>query len=349
MRTQAFEHHEGAGSRPDRVVDSTRATAGRGRRGIPPAWWFAGCARPGLRVGALLVAATVGIGAVRAAEISVPNGSFESPATEFVDIRLDSWQKTPKPDWFDESGGQLWDQLTGLYLNLPAGDPGRIENCDGNQAVWIFAVPQAGFFQDYESTDWSSTSPLHAFDARYEAGKSYQLTVGVLGGGGNMQAGASLLVELYYRDGSSNQVSVAATTFVYAPPPVPGAKRFVDVTVEVPAVPAGAPWAGQHIGIRLLSTIDPSLAGGFWDVDNVRLDAFGEPVLLAPGFFDGKFGFTIQSAPGAKFEILAASDARLPLSNWTSLATLTSVTGSIAFKDESPTVDRRFYRARQVE
>ncbi len=34
MRTRAFEHHEGAGSRPDRVVDSTRETGGRGRRAV---------------------------------------------------------------------------------------------------------------------------------------------------------------------------------------------------------------------------------------------------------------------------------------------------------------------------
>ena len=34
----------------------------------------------------------------------VPNASFESPLTPFVDTRIDSWQKTPKPFWYDESG-----------------------------------------------------------------------------------------------------------------------------------------------------------------------------------------------------------------------------------------------------
>ena len=349
MTTQKLQRHEVAGSRPERAVDTTRGTAGEERGSDSRAEWRADRARRGLRVGALLVAATVGFGSAQAADIPVPNGSFESPATDFVDLRLDSWQKTPKPEWYDESGGYLWDQLTGLFLNLPVGDPGRIENCHGNQAVWIFAVPQAGFFQDYDSTDWSNPVPAHAFDARFEVGKSYQLTVGVLGGGGNMQSGASLLVGVYYRDGASNQVSVSATPVVYEPPPEPGPKRLVDVTVQVPTVPASVPWAGQHIGIQLLSTIDPGLAGGFWDIDHVRLKSFDQPVLLAPGFAEGCFGFTLQSEAGAKIEILASSDMSLPLSNWASVATLTNATGNIPFRDEASTAERRFYRARQVE
>ena len=38
---------------------------------------------------------------IRAEIIEIPNASFESPVTTFVDTRLDSWQKTSKPDRYD--------------------------------------------------------------------------------------------------------------------------------------------------------------------------------------------------------------------------------------------------------
>jgi len=300
-------------------------------------------------VAAWLLGATLSLGGIQAANIPVPNSSFESPFTAFADPRIDGWQETPKPDWYDESGGYLWDQLTGVYLNLPPEDPETIVNCDGSQAVWIFAVPQAGFFQDYMSIDWSATTPSHAFDARFEVGKGYQLTVGVLGGGGNMQTGVSLLVGLYYRNASGDRVSVAATNIVYVPPAVPGAKQFTDVAVHVPTVQATDACAGQHIGIQLVSTVDPALAGGFWDLDHVRLKSTVPTVLLRPSFAEGQFGFALESEPGLTFEILAAADPGLPWSDWTSVGTVTNTAGSVRFQDEAAPTERRFYRARQVE
>ncbi len=131
--------------------------------------------------GAAAWAATAG--ALRASTTYVPNGSFESPATAFVETQVDSWQKTAKPFWYDESSGYLWSQLTGVFANSAATSADHIDNMDGNQGLFLFAVPQVGLFQDYASIGGSNSVPDHAFSARFEPGKSYDLTVGVIGGG----------------------------------------------------------------------------------------------------------------------------------------------------------------------
>src|SRR4051794_27465521 len=68
--------------------------------------------------GLALAIVALWIGSAHAQEIAVPNASFESPQTSFVDPRIDFWQKSPKPSWYDESGGFLWDQLAGVFLNV---------------------------------------------------------------------------------------------------------------------------------------------------------------------------------------------------------------------------------------
>src|ERR1700720_3245630 len=77
---------------------------------------------------------------VRAGTIIVPPGSFESPPPTFVDTHIDSWQKASKPDWYAEGGGYTWDQLTGVFMNSSVTSADHIDNCDGNQAMWMFAV-----------------------------------------------------------------------------------------------------------------------------------------------------------------------------------------------------------------
>ncbi|PYI81769.1 MAG: hypothetical protein DME26_19260, partial [Verrucomicrobia bacterium] len=89
-----------------------------------------------IAIAAGLTALAAWMGTIRAWPITVPNGSFESPATPFVNTHVDSWQKPPKPPWYDESGGNFWDQLTGVFKNTPSGSADHIDNCDGSQAVW---------------------------------------------------------------------------------------------------------------------------------------------------------------------------------------------------------------------
>lgn len=294
------------------------------------------------------------LGMLRAigAPITVPNHSFEFPATDFVSIVIDSWQKTPKPEWYVEAGGYYWVQLTGAFTN-DARNANYIRNCEGTQAIWLMAVPEAGLFQDYRSVGSNESVPSYAFDAIYEPGKSYQLTVGLFGGGagGNygMLLGATLELSLYYRDANSNRVTVAATTVTNSAELFPSNTNLVDFTVTVPTVLASDLWAGQHIGIQLLSTVPPELQGGYWDLDNVRLTSTLAPQLLAPGLTNNnQFHFTLRSEPGLRCEILASTNATWPATSWTVLTTITNVSGETPFVDSSPIFQQRFYQARQL-
>jgi hypothetical protein len=297
-----------------------------------------GCAALGLVTGFL-----------RAGTISIPNASFESPVTASVDTRIDSWQKTPKPVWWDEAQYGPWDQLVGAFANPAPADSSRIDNCDGNQAIWLFANPQVGLFQDYNSTDWTGSVPSHAFDVRFEAGKSYQLTVGLLVGTAyHMTEGATLELSLYYLDAASNRVSVAATSVTNDPSVFSNGTHLLDFQVNVPTVKNTDPWTGQHLGVQMLSTIGFGLqAGGYWDLDNIRLTSYREPTLSGAAVTGGHFSFTLESEPGTRFEILGSSDLALPSADWASVGFVTNETGRVAFTDPAPLTSLRFYRAKQ--
>ena len=293
---------------------------------------------------ALLTGAGTGVAGV----IPVPNASFESPTTFYAPPDFDAWQKTPKPDWYVEEGGFYWSYHLGAFKNPLPSSANHIDNCHGNQALWLFAVPEGTLFQDYDSMDWNDPSPTHAFDARYEVGKSYRLTVGVIGTGGGMVEGVTLELSLYYRDAASNRVPVAVTSLTNTPSVFSNNTHFVDCIVDVPVVKAADPWAGQHIGIQFRSTVSPELQGGYWDLDNVRLVATLAPAMTSPTLTSNQFQFTLHSEPGLVFEILATANFALPPSEWSSLGILTNVTGTIPFVDTSAVSTRRFYQARQL-
>jgi hypothetical protein len=209
------------------------------------------------------VVLAVGANKAQDAPIYIPNASFELPETTFVNVDIDSWQKSPTPWWYDESGGFLWSQLTGVFLNVPPVDPDHIDNCDGNQAVWLFAVPEVELFQDLTAT--------------FEVGQSYHLTVGIIAGGGNMKDDVPIEIRLYYRDAENKKVTAGATTFAYNSD-TGYVKHFNDVRLDLPQVRPTDPWAGKNIGVQLVSTLtladldpDTGKAGGYWDLDNVRL------------------------------------------------------------------------------
>ena len=286
---------------------------------------------------------------VRLAEtIEIPNASFESPPTALVDPRIGSWQKTPKPFWYDESTGFLWDQLLGVFQNTAPGSADHIDNCDGNQALYLFAVPQAGLFQDAQSIDGTNTVPSRAFASKFEVGKSYHLTAGVVGGGGNMAEGVGLELSLYYRDGASNRVTVAATNIIHRRAVFSKTTHLIDFQVHSAPVHSGDPWAGQNIGVQLLSVVEPTLAGGYWDLDHVRLSSVQEPMLLEPVRTNSQFQFTLRSEPDRRFEILASTNIAAPLATWINLGTWTNDTGAVSFVEPITNSVRRFYRARPL-
>lgn len=288
-------------------------------------------------------------GTLVAAPVPIPNYSFESPTTSFVSLLIDSWEKTPKPDWYVEDGGFLWTQLIGSFKNTATNSPNHIWNCDGSQAIWLFAVPEVGLSQEYQETDLNDPAPP-ALDALFEPGKSYELTVGLFGGGagGNygMLPGVTLELSLYYRDAASNRVTVAATTVTNSADLFTSNTNLVDFTVQTPVVQSSDPWAGRHVGIMILSTVSTNLQGGYWDLDNVRLKSIQEPALTQPTLSNNRIEFTLLSEPGAVLEVLAGDNLALPVANWPVIQTLTNESGTVSFGDHA-TGQQRFYQFRQ--
>jgi hypothetical protein len=304
------------------------------------------------RISAALIAVVIILAACattsQAEKLHVPNSSFETPTSTFVSVNIDSWQKAPKPGWYVEDGSFLWDYNVGLFKNTPVGSADHLDNCDGNQSIWLFVVPEVALFQDYDSTDWRNPVPTHAFSATFEPGKSYQLTLGVSGTGGGMLQGATFELGLYYRDANSNKVTVSSVSITNTPTIFSNNTHLVDFQVDVPTVRPADAWAGQHIGIQMLSTVTTNLQGGYWDLDNVRLSSTLEPLLLNPVWTNNQFQFTLSSEPGIAVTILSATNLALPLSDWTSLGTLTNTTGSAPFTDPTPNTGRRYYSTRRV-
>jgi hypothetical protein len=316
------------------------------------------------RAAPLLLRVVVGLAALaawvcplQAGTVYVPNASFESPVVpiEFTPALpdLDYWQKSPQPAWYYPSNNfnTPWEQLTGTFYNFPSPST-FIDNCDGTQAAFLFSYPEVAIFQDYDSIYGTNTTPSHAFNAQFNVGSAYSLTVGVIGGvygSPPLFIGATLQLSLYYRDAASNMVIVAATTVTNSAQLFPTNTHFVDFSVQVPGVLPTDPWANQKIGVQIASTVGTNLAGGYWDVDNVRLTEAPLPTLLNPQVTNNQFILTLQSLPGLRFEMLAHTNLSAPLSNWTILGTVTNTTGTTNFLDPAASLDRRFYRARQLQ
>jgi hypothetical protein len=289
----------------------------------------------------LSVLALTALRALSTETIVIPNGSFESPTATFPSPLMDSWQKTAKPTWYDDSGGFSWSQLTGEFINTSPGASDHIDNCDGTQAAWMFVVPEVGIFQDY---DYPTN---HAFNATYEIGKSYHLAVGIIGTGGNMQLGATFEFALFYRDAASNMVVVAATSVTNSPTIFSNNTHFIDFNADSTFVKASDLWAGQHIGVRFLSTItDTNLEGGYWDLDNVRLTTTRAPALSNPVWTNSQLSFIIQSEPGMTLEIQKSTNPGVQI--WSSLGFVTNGSGTTPFIDTNATPGQSYYRARLV-
>jgi hypothetical protein len=284
---------------------------------------------------------------VRLTESLIPNNSFESPANTFASPQMDSWQKSAAPFWYPTNGPFMWDQLMGQFVNTTNGAPDHIDNMDGRQGAFMFALPEVAIFQDYMTIADTNLPPTHDFAAIYETGKSYNLTVGVLGNGGGMSNGVTMQLSLYYRDASSNLITVAATTITNSAGLFPTNTHLTDFEVIVPTVRGTEPWAGKQIGVKIASLADFLNQGGYWDIDNVRLQSVRDPFLKNATASAGQFTFTLDSAPG-QLEILTSTNLTLPTSAWTSLGAVTNFTGTLPITNTNAVSGQRFYQARQI-
>jgi hypothetical protein len=223
--------------------------------------------RTALLVGVVLLVAWAN--GLQAGVIYIPNASFETPSAPnelpYAIPAVADWQKAPVPSWWLDLGysAESWDQSVGTFHKVPFAP---IDNIDGNQAAFFFSTPGVELFQDLE--------------ARFEAGQSYRLTVGLVGGGLGMPLGIPIEIRLYYRDDAGNRIPVGATTALNNNASS-HLSHLTDYELDIPEVAAGDSWAGRNIGVQLISTVTLDQAGGYWDVDNFRLTSVPEPASLA--------------------------------------------------------------------
>lgn len=272
--------------------------------------------------------------------LEVPNGSFESPSTDFVDNRVDAWRKTPKPDGYDESSGFTWDQLSGVFRNTAPGSPDHLDNLDGQQAFYLFAVPGVGL-----TLDAAGTPDPTPFPVRFEPGRRYRLTAGVVGGAAPITPGATLEVALYHLGTSDEPATVASTPVVFDPARFPNINHFTDIEVDVPGVQPGDPWAGRPLGIRLLSTVSPEQSGGYWDIDHLRLSSHRVPMFLPAITTPEALRLVLRSEPGDRLEIQSTASLPGPAAAWTRVTEITNRTGTRALSLPLPGPEPVFYRA----
>ncbi len=201
---------------------------------------------------AFLVVVLASAKSARAGYLPVPNYSFELPdiGTNFPYAApvLEDWQETPQPYWYDPSefDGSPWDDLVGTfynvanYTNSTATNSSYIDNCNGAQAVFLFALPEVGIFQ--------------SLDATYKPGKSYTMTVGLIGGGGGMTNGSTIDLYLYYVDDSGGTNIIGDTTVTNTIGNFPDETHFVDFSVSISNVQSTNAWAGKPIGLEIVAT-----------------------------------------------------------------------------------------------
>ncbi len=223
----------------------------------------------------------------QAVSIPVPNYDFASPyqgdLPPYAEAGVSDWVQSPQPAWWT-GGSQGWMDSVGVFVNVPQEWIDNLVPSGGTsvyqQAAFMFATPGLQLSQTLSST--------------FQVGQSYQLTVGIEGGGYGMAIGTPMEIGLYYLDGIGNQVMVGTTTVLNDLALSPGSyiTNLPDRYLTIPVVTASDPWAGQNIGVALIQTSNSSNEGGYWDIDNVRLTS------SIPAVWTGAAGNTNWSNSG---------------------------------------------------
>ena len=184
--------------------------------------------------------------------IEIANASFESPA---IDLSSNPFGAVPEAsDWTEMDLDALASSNTGVFVNTDPNSFDHVINADGRQLAFLASALGNGFEQDLAAT--------------YKSGCDYRLTVGVgissrFPPRGEVPVDTLNLV-LYYLEGST-PVDIASRTIEAVGM---SSTQLQDFSLYLPAVNSSDIWAGKAIGVAIRAT---GAAGGFWDLDNVRL------------------------------------------------------------------------------
>jgi hypothetical protein len=184
------------------------------------------------------------------ASIAIENASFEAPAVD-----PNAFPAVPFVDqWTEIDLDMLGSTNTGVFANSAADSPDHVANANGGQLAFLGSQTRNALEQDLTDT--------------YRPGCGYCLTVAV-GVSGLFPPSADEPVdklELVLYDRSGLEMADIALRTVEQVDLSSAALK--DFSLYLPTVEPGDAWAGMTIGVALRAA---GMAGGFWDLDNVRL------------------------------------------------------------------------------
>lgn len=162
-----------------------------------------------------------------------------------------------------------------------------------------------------------------------------------------MLEGTSLEISLTYLNAAAERVPVATTRVANGPGASDGT-ALVDPGGFGSHGPGFDPWAGKPLGIRFLSTVDAAQAGGYWDLDHVRLQDLREPSVAGISLSGNQVNLVVEGEPGAVVDLLEGGDPGQPVDGWTVTASATNATGRTTFGCPGGGSELgRFFRVRQ--
>ncbi len=182
--------------------------------------------------------------------IPIENASFEAPA-----IDPNAFPALPLvAGWLEFDLDAVASSNTGVFGNTPAGNPDSLVNADGKQLAFLGSQTGNALEQDLRTV--------------YTVGCDYRLTaaVGVSLRFPPSAAAPADTIELvlYYLDGNQPVDIVHQAV----EPNGLSTTQLRDFSVSLPTVRPTDAWAGKTIGAAIRAA---GKAGGFWDVDNIRL------------------------------------------------------------------------------
>jgi len=190
---------------------------------------------------------------VGAKPVPIENASFEAPM-----IDPNGFAATPTVDqWREIDLDTYMSTNTGVFVNTPVDSPDHIDNALGRQLAFLGSERGNALEQDLTTS--------------YQVGHAYRLTVAVAVSAmfppSDANPADTLELVLFYDDGNE-PVDIVTKSL---PAADLSSTTLRDVSVVLPGVQPGDPWADQVIGIALRAA---GQAGGFWDLDNVRLEEY---------------------------------------------------------------------------